>query len=165
MSVPTKERVKSLIYETIDKHPTILKLCDDVGDLRQDVNGLRTDVDGLRTDVDGLRTDVDGLRTDVNGLRTDVDGLRTDVNGLRTDVDGLRTDVNGLREEVRWNGVVTEDIQANVRRILEVVTPAIQKTELVDQHSQTLDTLQTDVTVTQQVLKAHIADKDRHHES
>jgi chromosome segregation ATPase len=116
----------------------------------------------LKTDVAGLKTDVAGLKTDVAGLKTDVAGLKTDVAGLKTDVAELKTDVAGLKDEQHRQGLMLEDLQGNVQRVLEALTPVLKKGERVDAHDAALERQAEDLAVTKSALRAHISDDKLH---
>jgi hypothetical protein len=98
----------------------------------------------------------------VKTLCADVLVLKEDVAGLKTDVAGLKTDVAELKVEQHRQGLMLEDLQGNVQRILEALTPVLKKGERVDAHEVALERQADDLAITKSALRAHVSDDTLH---
>ena len=81
---------------------------------------------------------------------------------LKSDVAVLKSDVSCLKSEQHRQGLILEDMQCNVRTIVQALSPLLRNSEktqaLVDgQHEQN-----ERIDVTQEVLRTHIGDKNIH---
>jgi hypothetical protein len=86
------------------------------------------------------------------------------INAIRADVSVLKADVCHIKEEQQRQGLVQDSIQSDIKRILDVVSHPAKKTEDIDPIKAILDTHETRISVSESVLKQHIANKKIHTE-
>ena len=65
-------------------------------------------------------------------------------------------------EEQHRLGLMLEDLQGNMQRVLEVLTPVLKKGERVEAHEAALERQADDLAITKSALRAHISDDTLH---
>jgi chromosome segregation ATPase len=85
----SREEVERL-YSLAKAHTKdILRVDENIADIKADVSVLKTDVSDLKADVTEVKADVSVLKTDVSDLKADVTEVKADVSALTLDVGGI----------------------------------------------------------------------------
>ena len=105
---------------------------------------------------------VQGLVQDVTVLKQDVAVLKQDVALLKQDVSELKTDMTNLKHEVHRQGLIQEDMQKDVKTILQAVTPLIQKCEKIDPLKEQTQAQKEELSVVKEAVRLHITDTNIH---
>ena len=106
--------LSAIIGTTIGGILWLVRLDNDVRELKTDVGQLQTDVGQLQTDVGQLQTDVGQLQTDVGQLQTDVAQLQTDVSQMKLAIKQIQDNQQIIIEILRELSGDVQEIKTNL---------------------------------------------------
>ena len=102
------------------------------------------------------------LKSDVKTLKSDVKTLKSDVKTLKSDVKTLKSDMSCVKHEQHKQGLILEDMQDNIRLLVEGVSPLLQKSSAMESIDQKILRNRDEITIVKAGLKSHMADTDAH---
>ena len=88
--------------------------------------------------------------------------LKSDVKTLKSDVKTLKSDMSCVKHEQHKQGLILEDMQDNIRLLVEGVSPLLQKSSAMESIDQKISNNRDEIIIVKSGLQSHMADTDAH---